>query len=212
MFLRYKTLAERGFQENGKILATAVPVRMAIWHRFGNVGGRRADRGSPRRAEAGVRLRGLSRRAESRRRARAGRAIDAGGDADGRGQVADLSVARDNAARNLPRHFAADRADARPVARGAGERHPRRHPDERGRRPDGDDRRLPRGRAGLALCRARTGEPAAFPAVARFGAVGVVRGRRGALRIRMGPRFPPRLSPVASADGRVSARAPAARA
>ena len=85
----------------------------------------------------------VSRRPGRRGRAGAGRRAHAGGDADGRGQVALLPAARGDDGGHVRRRLAADRADARPAARRRGGRHPRRDADQRRREPRRDDGAVP---------------------------------------------------------------------
>ena len=87
------------------------------------------SRPGPRRTGARVRISRVSRGAGQSADARAGGALDAGGDADRRGQIADVSIACRHAAGHVRGGITADRADARPVARGHCQRHPCRHAD-----------------------------------------------------------------------------------
>ena len=105
----------------------------------------------------------------------------------------------------------ADRADARPAARGAGQRHPAATLTS----ADADWRETQDAfRAGeldlLYVAPERASQPA-FPRPAVVCPAVPVRDRRGALRVRMGARFPPRLPPAAPA-ARCLSRCPAAGA
>ena len=207
------TLADPRRQENGKAEALARSRRAGDLpqHRGMATAAERIDEAERalRRVFGFDSFRGVQR---AGRRARAGGALDAGGDADRRGQVADLPAARDDAAAGtcvVISPLIALMHDQLRAARANGIRAATLTSVDDDR--DGDDRRVPRRRARPALRRARARQPGAFPRAARHRAAGAVRGRRGALRVRMGPRLPPRLSPAAPADGRVPAR-PAPRA
>ena len=139
-------------------------------------------------------------------------AADARGDADRRGQVALLPGAGAGAARGRRWSIsplialmhdqirAAEAFGIRAAALTSAD-------DNRGR----DDRAAEARRARPALRRARAGDRAGLPRADRAAEAGADRDRRGALRLRMGPRFPARLPAAAAAARRLPGRA-AARA
>ena len=140
-----------------------------------------------------LRLLGLSSRTGGRPRRHARGRGRARGHADGQRQVALLPAPCDRPRRPHPCGFAADRADARPgrpIARGRG----------RGGEPQFllRSRRTPEGRARprrafaeASLYRARTAVARRHDRRLEEGQGRSSRHRRGALRLAMGPRFPP---------------------
>ena len=129
-----------------------------------------------------LRLRRISRSAGRCRHAHPSWRIDAGGDADRRGEIADLPAARRDAAGYLRGDQPTDRADARPASQRARQRHPRGHADQRRCRLARNAGCLPGRRAGSSVCRAGAGEPAGLSRIPEFCAAVPVRDRRGPLR------------------------------
>ncbi len=169
-------------------------------------GARAALRRHARVAARVARARVVPARAEGGRAGRAGRARRARGHADGRREEPLLPAARARERGPDRRRLAADRADARSGPAADGPRSPR------------GDARLRRGQSGRAqrhphrprdrrLRRARALRQHRVPQRDQPAADRAVRRRRGALRVRVGPRLPPGLP--APGEHHLRARPPA---
>ena len=172
--------------------------------------GERRDGRRPGHPAPGVRLRLLPRppagdhRAShrGRRRARA--------DADRRRQVALLPDSRAGPPRHRGGHLPADRADAGPGGRHAGARRPGRLPELHPGtgRAARDGVRVPGRRPGPALPGPGATAHRVHRGAARPGHGLAVRHRRGALRVPVGARLPPRLPHPVRAARALAAGAP----
>ncbi len=155
--------------------------------------------------QAHLRVRQLQELPAAGHRARGRRRRRAGADAHRRRQVGHLPDPRADAAGSGRGRLAADRADAEPGRGARGGRRARGLPQLHAqfRRRGGGRTPAARRRTGPRLRRARAARHGALPAPARRPRAGrragAVRHRRGALRVAVGPRLPPRVRAACAA-------------
>ena len=147
-------------------------------------------------AEAALRLRGLSAGAGGRRRGDPRLSRRAGGHAHGRGQVGVLPGTRRGYGRFGAGSEPARVADGRPGARASGRRHTRRLPQFHAHARAAVHRAAPRAGRRLPdhVCGAGAAGRSAVPRIRAKGGHPARRRGRGALRVPVGPGFPPVVS------------------